>query len=237
MNYPGEVIKVGSKEEDYVKLIKAQLNKLGYGPLDSNSPIFGATTDKTIQQFQEANQLQDDGMVGRLTWERLFSPRANRPVSSTILRIRALEIMNTQLFVREKTGHNDGVEVKQYLNLLGLPEGYPWCQSLVYWCFDKAAKELKVPNPVPKTAGVLECARLAIKNKVATIIYDDHKEGDQFIMDFGGGKGHTGLVEASVLTELYTIEGNTNSEGGRDGNGVFERSRAKRTIKYCLRYE
>lgn len=238
MLYPGEPLKLGVTSAE-VKFLKAKLNELGYEPqLDPSNGFFGEATENIVKIFQEKNQLRDDGIVGRLSWDRLHSPRVNVPVSSNILRIRALQIMNTQLFVREKTGKNDGAEVEAYLKSVGLGAGYPWCQASVYWSYDLAAKHLSVPNPVPRTGGVLECLRQA-KAKGYTIIYDpeQYMQGDQFIMDFGGGKGHTGLIEAKVFTNLYTIEGNTNDEGSRDGNGMFERSRAERLVKCAIRYE
>lgn len=238
MVYPGEVLKLGSKGEP-IKFLKAKLNDLGYEPqLDPNNDVFGEVTETVVKSFQYHNQLRDDGIVGRLSWDRLISPRVNQPVKSQVLRIRALQIMNTQLFVREKTGKNDGKEVEAYLKSIGLGAGYPWCQASVYWCYDLAAKQLSMVNPVPKTGGVLECLRQA-KAKGYRIILDpeQYMQGDQFIMDYGGGKGHTGLIEAKVLTNVYTIEGNTNDEGSRDGNGMFERSRAARLFKCAIRYE
>lgn len=48
-----------------------------------------------------------------------------------------------------------------------------------------------------------------------------------FIMDFGGGVGHTGLVEKVLNGHLVTIEGNTNDGGSREGIGVFRRTGRK----------
>lgn len=235
MVFPGTVVRIGSGLPKDVAKIKAKLNQLGYGPLDENNPNFGETSAKVVMEFQKMNHLHEDGAVGQLTWDRLFSPRVNKPVNSRILRYRALEIANTQLFVREKTGKNDGEYVKAYLNSVGLGEGFAWCQSFVYWAFSKSADQLDIANPVPKTGGVLECLRRA-KEKGCSI-YDEPEEGDQFIMDFGGGKGHTGLVEAVVGDCIYTIEGNTNGEGSREGDGVYERTRGIRSIKCFIRYE
>lgn len=65
--------------------------------------------------------------------------------------------------------------------------------------------------------------------------------GDIFIMDFGKGTGHTGIVTKVVGTKVYTIEGNTSSQPGsavqdREGNGVFERAREISSIKGFLRF-
>jgi hypothetical protein len=48
-----------------------------------------------------------------------------------------------------------------------------------------------------------------------------------FVQDFGGGKGHTGLVESVQGGRIVTLEGNTNDEGSREGIGVFRRTGRK----------
>jgi hypothetical protein len=60
--------------------------------------------------------------------------------------------------------------------------------------------------------------------------------GDIFVMDFGNGAGHTGIVE-KVLPNgiLQTIEGNTNDDGSRDGYEVCRRARSVTKIKGFLR--
>ena len=236
MKYPGHPLTMGVDDPIGVKNLKERLNQLGYPTLDPTNPTFGEHTAKNVLAFQNMNQLFPDAIVGELTWLRLFNRRANRAISSKILRFRALEYLNSQLFVRERTGKNDGPQVKLFLKSVGLPEGYAWCQALVYWAFEQAAIDLMVKNPVPRVAGVLECLRLAKANG-ASIIHDNPQEGDQFIMDFGGGKGHTGMVDYVEGEQLNTAEGNTNDGGSRDGDGVYERLRLIRNIKCFIRYE
>lgn len=48
-----------------------------------------------------------------------------------------------------------------------------------------------------------------------------------FILDHGGGLGHTGFVGQSLNGALVTIEGNTNNDGFNNGIGVFELKRRK----------
>ena len=48
-----------------------------------------------------------------------------------------------------------------------------------------------------------------------------------FVLDTGGGSGHTGLVEAIEGGRLITLEGNTNDGGSREGVGVFRRNGRK----------
>ena len=49
------------------------------------------------------------------------------------------------------------------------------------------------------------------------------KPGQIFIIDYGRGAGHTGLVTGMRSGKLLTIEGNTNDGGSREGIGVFAR--------------
>ena len=52
--------------------------------------------------------------------------------------------------------------------------------------------------------------------------------GHVFFIDTGGGHGHVGLVAGRSGGEFQTIEGNTNELGGREGIGVFARTRPVR---------
>ena len=51
--------------------------------------------------------------------------------------------------------------------------------------------------------------------------------GQIFIMSFGSGNGHTGIVEKIEGGFLTTIEGNSNDGGSREGTGVFRRTSRK----------
>jgi hypothetical protein len=53
------------------------------------------------------------------------------------------------------------------------------------------------------------------------------RPGHIFIMNFGSGLGHTGLVERVTGGKIVTIEGNTNTGGSREGIGVFRRELRK----------
>jgi len=239
MNYCGKIIKEGSTDSVSVKAIKVRLNDLMGSKLDVTNGNFGASTKAVVQQFQRKSLLIADGAVGELTWERLFTVILKEVPKSPILRIRALEIAKSYLYVREKTGNNDGPEVEAFLKKLGLPKGLPWCMAGVYSWFDEGAIALDILNPVPKTAGVLDCYN---KAKGKYLVKGEPLPGDQFIMDFGGGKGHTGMVNEVRGERIYTVEGNTSADPtyagqDRDGNGMFERNRAKSGMKAFLRYE
>lgn len=149
----------------------------------------------------------------------------------------ALEIALSQLGQQETAGKaNSGPMVDKYLAAVGLSPGYAWCQAFVNWCYEQAAAQIRVPEPVVNTGGVLDCWRRSSserKIRRATIVADISVllPGDQFIMQVGAqGAGHTGLIvgiKGTTATNaiLLTIEGNTNDEGGREGYKVARRER------------
>jgi peptidoglycan hydrolase-like protein with peptidoglycan-binding domain len=71
-SYPGYLIKKGQISED-VRKVQARLIELGYscGNCGADS-IFGNSTYNAVVSFQKANGLSTDGIIGPLTWEKLF---------------------------------------------------------------------------------------------------------------------------------------------------------------------
>ena len=144
---------------------------------------------------------------------------------------KALQIALTKNGVCENPkGSNAGAEVEMFLKSVGLGKGYAWCMAFVYWCVQNACKDLNVQNPLIKTAGVLRqwdetTCRKQPKTSRAV------KAGDIFIMEFSKGAGHTGFVEKVAGSLIYTIEGNTNDDGSREGYEVARRQRPISSFK------
>jgi len=156
----------------------------------------------------------------------------------TKIAAEALKVAKSQIGVHEHGGDNKGVKVGEYLSSVGLPQGYAWCQSFVYWCFKKASANLSAANPIPKTAGVLKhWNEVKYGKKVAV-----PQVGDLFVMDFGKGMGHIGFVSSVDLVKrtFETIEGNSNDEGSREGYEVAHRtgklSRRMSSVRGFIRY-
>lgn len=116
--------------------------------------------------------------------------------------------------------NNKGPGVKKYLNSVGLGEGYAWCMAFVYWCVQEVSRDYGVSNSLKKTGGVLDQWNSCEKLRVTT-----PQPGDVFIMDFGKGMGHTGIVVEVRGDSILTIEGNTNDEASREGYIVAEKKR------------
>jgi hypothetical protein len=137
-----------------------------------------------------------------------------------------LDIAFSQLGVQEEPkGSNWGKDVKKYLNSVGINFPASWCMAFVYWCHKEAGL------PAIKTGGVL-----AAWNKGKQYRVTEPQPGDVFIMDYGKGLGHTGIIERVDGEILHTIEGNTNDTGSREGYEVCRKLRNKKKIKGYLRY-
>jgi hypothetical protein len=138
----------------------------------------------------------------------------------------AVEVAKQLLFVKEKSGANDGPWVEAILRSVGLPKGNPWCMAFVSFCMMIA---FAGKSPVPQTASCDVLLKWA----------EDHDRtektpvpGDLFlVMASPTDAIHVGFVTAIGKLSFKSIEGNTNPAGGREGYGVFERER-----KYSDRY-
>lgn len=245
MKYPGRVIKMGEKDPAIVKALKQRLNKaLAAGSdtdlkLEINDPSFGPKMREVVRLFQTRNvdgdgrSLKQDGEVGSLTWEALFGE--NSVVVSTVpdgdflASVLAIAAGEEAKQVREQPKNsNKGPEVSAYLRRAGARPGLAWCCAFVYWCFDEAAKLHKRENPMVKTAGCLNHWNRAQSRGAKRILKSQAssdpsliKAGMIFIIDHGGGLGHTGLIEKVDGGLITTIEGNTDASKTREGGGVY----------------
>lgn len=134
-----------------------------------------------------------------------------------------MNIARAELGVRELTGKNDGIKVEAYLKYVGFPKGNPWCAAYVSWVFKQAG------YPMPKTAWspALFPADHLVKQPSAGMVFGIYFPDLKRI-------AHCGFVENTQGDFVLTIEGNTNVEGSREGQGVYRRLRHKRTInKYA----
>ena len=139
-------------------------------------------------------------------------------------------------------GSNSGPFVQACLKSVGI--GFPaaWCQAFVYKCYEDAIKglEQEEANPVVRTGGVLKCWNdTKFKKLTAKEIFHNPQlimPGDQIIMDFGKGRGHTGIVEYVEGFNVHTIEGNTNDEGSREGYEVARMKRHVSKLKGVISY-
>ncbi|RZK66519.1 MAG: CHAP domain-containing protein [Pedobacter sp.] len=131
-----------------------------------------------------------------------------------------MAIAKSQIGVRETSGKNDGIEVEKYLAYTGNKKGEPWCASFVSWVFGKAGclqpKSAWSPALFPNNVQTQDPTRAMVFG----IYYPKIKR-----------IAHCGLVSKVNGNWIYTIEGNTNVDGSREGDGVYQRIRHQRIIK------
>lgn len=128
----------------------------------------------------------------------------------------------SQVGVRE-VGVNRGERVDAYLRKTGVPLGQPWCAAFVWWCFVRTYESLEGTPPIPRTA---RCETLRLWAKRQGKLHSTPRRGDLFLILNASGKAtHTGFVLATADRLFTTVEGNTNSGGSREGDGVYKRTR------------
>ncbi|MCA2508121.1 MAG: peptidoglycan-binding protein [Microcystis sp. M54BS1] len=84
--YPGTLLKLGVIGEN-VKKVQRELNNQGYPCPDNGN--FDENTKQRVIQFQAEHNLAADGIVGPLTWEKLFQeipPKEPSANTMTVLR-------------------------------------------------------------------------------------------------------------------------------------------------------
>ena len=136
-----------------------------------------------------------------------------------INRNKIISIANSQIGVREATGNNDGAQVEAFLKVINLPKGNPWCAAFVSWVFKQAA------FTKPRTAwspALFPLARLTLTPKPADVLGIYSLKLKRI--------AHCGLVERRQNNWIISIEGNTNTDNSREGDGVYRKWRHIRTI-------
>ena len=241
--YPGYIIKLNETNAQLVLSIAAQLAGKGYSSLSPNG-VFDAAFKSLVKLYQSQHSdivgkpLDVDGEVGSLTWGSLFGA-APVTIAPTGEAAGALGVAISQIGAMESpVGSNRGVMVDQYQTAAGLVlpahgnPGFFWCMAFVYWCFRTAGNGT---TQFPRTAGCLNAWNIVKSNYPNRILSQASalanpslvKPGMVFILNHGGGLGHTGFVRQSIGGALKTVEGNTNPTGSSNGIGVFELNRRR----------
>lgn len=133
---------------------------------------------------------------------------------------RLIPIAMAELWVREKTGKNDGKRVEEYLASVKLKKGDPYCAAFVSWVFQQAGYELPRTGWSPALFPAARLAKAAAPGNVFGIYFPALKR-----------IAHCGLVVSSRSDWVSTVEGNTDASGGREGGGVYQRLRHKKSIR------
>lgn len=143
------------------------------------------------------------------------------PSRAGVARYR-MEVVRTavkELGLREQSGRNDGAQVERFLKVVGLLKGEPWCAAFISWVFYETGFEKPRTGWSPALFPVSRLARSALPGNVIGIYFPDKKR-----------IAHVGLIEKEDGSWIVSIEGNTNVEGSREGDGVYRKRRHKKAI-------
>jgi len=166
------------------------------------------------------------------------------PASEGKIRDHVQRIYFAEIGVRERTGHNDGSRVEEYLRYVNLKKGDPWCAAFVCWVFGKAGIEnprtgwspgLFTKSRVCWRRTGMGSVKYAVKKSKPAYI---PKQGDVFGIWFPDKQriAHVGFVDRWEDTWVTTVEGNTNEAGSREGDGVYRKRRLTRSVWKVARW-
>jgi hypothetical protein len=214
-DYPGKEL----RQDDRGPAVAAVQLRLGV----QQTALFGPTTEHCVVEWQKAHGLDPDGIVGPLTWARLFAPDPPASLGRLALREAAARID-----IREQPlGSNSGPQVDAFLASVGLPPGQSWCAAFVCYCFEQAAKKTDRTGRILKTGSCSALFRWAQRNG---LLVPSPQAGDIFLC-IGGETGHyhTGFVAGDPANERFpTIEGNSNTDGSANGYEVAHRASGRK---------
>jgi hypothetical protein len=152
--------------------------------------------------------------------------------------------------VREQGGANKGPALKEFFESDWYDpngskpgdDGYAWCASFVCWAVKKALEEADIKETAtfkrPRTPGAWDFENWCKSVDRTAILKKPHdgdiKRGDLVIFKFS----HIGIALSSPDKDgiIETVEGNTNSAGSREGDGVYRKKRSILAIRSRIRF-
>lgn len=161
----------------------------------------------------------------RLPMRRSPQPKTRKPATRVESPIdRLLRIAGSQVGYHEgrSNGHwNNDQKFSKQVPGLGWSNFQAWCATFVSWCVWKAG----LADYYPRTASTDAGAKW-FKDRGQWSEYP--AVGAQVFYGRGGDMMHTGIVYRYDDTFVYAIEGNTNTNGSAEGDGVYRKKRVRR---------
>lgn len=156
---------------------------------------------------------------------------------------KLIEIACREIGVEEVAGTNCGPQVNEYKAATNLPpkESWPWCAAFVAWVVKKAMEASEIAESAtfkrPRTAGAFDFENWSLRQGAETQTKRDPgadiRAGDIVIFKFS----HIGIaVKDAIGSTVECVEGNTDSDGSREGGGVFRKTRKLSQIKTRIRF-
>jgi hypothetical protein len=197
---------------------------------------FGPATEGAVKLFQQRSGLEQDGVVGPLTFSTLIRPMTDAiqtlPIGNGdlggVVVLYAHQHLKSQ--PQEVGGENMGPWVRLYMNGL---EGPPakWCAGFACYVLKQACDTIGAPLPLQPSYSCDELANRAKQRGIflaggATLDHSPLKPGSLFLnRKTPTDWYHTGIVTHVNGESFQTIEGNTNEDGSAEGFEVCERVR------------
>lgn len=172
-------------------------------------------------------------------------------MSTYALRQKLIDIARKELgTVETPAGSNRGPRVQLYQSATDLAKeiktGWAWCAAFQCWIIREWLKDpgvrdaLKLKDAAaaeawrPKTAAAWGFHGWAEQRGL--LVMDDSPSNvlhtaDIVTFDFS----HVGIVVTDEGSEIHTIEGNTDTEGSRDGGGVWAKTRQRSLARKFIR--
>jgi hypothetical protein len=171
-------------------------------------------------------------------------------MSTLPLRQKLIDIATAQVGVREvPRNSNTGPQVLQYQRATNLGgTGWPWCAAFVCWCLREWGRDPEVLDALkltpdtfaawrPRTAAAYGFHEWAAKRNLT--IFDENENPGEATLHTGDivtfDTSHIGLLRGDANTTIYTIEGNTDEAGSREGGGVYKKSRPRPYLRKVIR--
>jgi hypothetical protein len=194
-----------------------------------------------VERVQAALGLAVDGDDGPKTWAGIvgeLAPAKDAPANALEAYSRALvDVALSQVGVREQTS-NRAPEISKYWTATWYPDGAqnrePWCAAFVCWCVAEAAKKVPVNFRLPQDPRAFgldeDWAKHSGLAKSGSPSARDIKTGDIVVFQFS----HVGICVGSNGDSIFTVEGNTNGDGSREGDGVYRKTRSASLIRSAI---
>ncbi len=197
--------------------------------------IFGPATKRAVKIFQNNSEIYSDGIVGGKTFAKLIRPMTNALFDSVTndfdlgQAVLAYAKKHLKNHPREVGGSNNGPWVRLYMDGL---QGLPWCAGFVSFILRQASNNIGVIVPFETSPS---CDRFVYSAKDKGLFREGRDIADKSKMAPGAlflcrkSKNdwmHIGIVTRAESEQFYTIEGNANDNGNRDGFEVCERIRS-----------
>ena len=206
---------------------------------------FGPATDRAVKDFQTKKHVRANGIVDKKTFQHMIMPMTNalEPLTGDGKPLGKMVVSYAQKHLkwhpREVGGQNKGPWVRLYMKGYEGP-AWPWCAGFACFILGQACKCTNSTHPVKSS---FSCDYLAVDARNRGVFLKESQVADKTQITPGSlflvrktatDWIHTGIVEKAEDDFMYTIEGNTNDEGSREGYEVCKRIRGYKNMDFIL---